>query len=135
MTRCKLLCLRSTIPALNPCTQCRSRNHGVSSLVTAVTGKASVMLRTQVVTNEGEGQARLPLLYASFAKLGSAPSPQDIIENNRAINWPVSPVPLLTSSLNKAPKRGLMIFIFHQAYSCMSPVYRPSQHIPGSERR
>jgi hypothetical protein len=47
------------------------------------------MLRALALARKGEGQARLPQLYASFATLGDAPSHQDIIENNRAINWPV----------------------------------------------
>ncbi|MCI4237732.1 3-hydroxyisobutyrate dehydrogenase [Dickeya dianthicola] len=50
--------------------------------------EAPVMLRALAIANKGEGHARLPLLYASFAKLGEAPSHEAIIENNRAINWP-----------------------------------------------
>ena len=32
---------------------------------------------------------RLPSLYASFGKLGETPTHEDIIDNNRSINWPV----------------------------------------------
>ncbi len=28
-------------------------------------------------------------LYASFGKLGETPTHEDIIDNNRTINWPV----------------------------------------------
>ncbi len=38
---------------------------------------------------KGEGRARLPSLYASFGKLGETPTHEDIIDNNRSINWPV----------------------------------------------
>lgn len=51
--------------------------------------EAATMLRALPLAKKGEGQARLPLLYASFAHLGETPSHEDIIENNRAINWPV----------------------------------------------
>ncbi|HDG9792123.1 TPA: NADPH-dependent F420 reductase [Raoultella planticola] len=50
---------------------------------------AATMLRALSLAKKGEGLARLPLLYSSFGKLGEAPSHEDIIENNRAINWPV----------------------------------------------
>jgi hypothetical protein len=47
------------------------------------------MLRAFPLAKKGEGRARLPSLYASFGKLGEAPTHKDIIDNNRAINWPV----------------------------------------------
>nr|WP_261465922.1 NAD(P)-binding domain-containing protein [Serratia entomophila] len=51
--------------------------------------EAATMLRALPLAKRGEGLARLPLLYASFGKLGKSPSHEEIIENNRAINWPV----------------------------------------------
>lgn len=51
--------------------------------------EAATMLRALPLAQKGEGLARLPLLYASFKKLSETPSHEDIIENNRAINWPV----------------------------------------------
>lgn len=50
---------------------------------------AATMLRALPLAKKGEGLKRLPVLYASFGKLGQNPSHADIIENNRAINWPV----------------------------------------------
>ncbi len=50
---------------------------------------AATMLRALPLAKKGEGLARLPILYASFGHLGNTPSHKDIIENNRAINWPV----------------------------------------------
>ena len=41
------------------------------------------------LAKKGEGRARLPSLYASFGKLGETPTHEDIIDNNRSINWPV----------------------------------------------
>lgn len=63
---------------LQPCTPCYCCDW-----------EAPVMLRALPLARKGEGLTRLPQLYASFATLGDAPSHQDIIENNRAINWPV----------------------------------------------
>jgi hypothetical protein len=51
--------------------------------------EAATMLRALPLAKKGEGLVRLPTLYASFGKLGNAPSHEDIIENNRAINWPI----------------------------------------------
>ena len=51
--------------------------------------EAATMLRAFPLAKKGEGRARLPSLYASFGKLGEAPTHEDIIDNNRAINWPV----------------------------------------------
>ncbi|MCM7070707.1 NAD(P)-binding domain-containing protein [Enterobacter hormaechei] len=51
--------------------------------------EAATMLRALPLAKKGEGSARLPLLYASFKHLGETPTHEDIIENNRAINWPV----------------------------------------------
>ncbi|WP_174869874.1 NADPH-dependent F420 reductase [Pectobacterium polaris] len=51
--------------------------------------EAATMLRAFSLAKKGEGLARLPSLYASFSKLGEAPTHKDIIDNNRAINWPV----------------------------------------------
>ncbi|EPZ2983586.1 hypothetical protein ACXMRF_004663 [Escherichia coli] len=65
-----------------------SLNHGVSSRAhhpIVVTG----MLRAFPLAKKGEGRARLPSLYASFGKLGETPTHEDIIDNNRSINWPV----------------------------------------------
>lgn len=47
------------------------------------------MLRAFPLAKKGEGLARLPSLYASFGKLGEAPTHENIIDNNRALNWPV----------------------------------------------
>lgn len=47
------------------------------------------MLRALPLARKGEGLARLPSFYASFGNLGEAPTHDDIIDNNRAINWPV----------------------------------------------
>ncbi|EEZ9045236.1 transporter [Escherichia coli] len=46
-------------------------------------------LRAFPLAKKGEGRARLPSLYASFGKLGETPTHEDIIDNNRSINWPV----------------------------------------------
>lgn len=51
--------------------------------------EAATLLRAFPLAKKGEGLARLPSLYASFEKLGKTPSHEEIIENNRAINWPV----------------------------------------------
>ena len=50
---------------------------------------AAAMLRAFPLAKKGEGRARLPSLYASFGKLGETPTHEDIIDNNRSINWPV----------------------------------------------
>ncbi|MGK3528988.1 3-hydroxyisobutyrate dehydrogenase, partial [Escherichia coli] len=50
---------------------------------------AATMLRAFPLAKKGEGRARLPSLYASFGKLGETPTHEDIIDNNRSINWPV----------------------------------------------
>ncbi|EFH2850629.1 transporter [Escherichia coli] len=47
------------------------------------------MLRAFPLAKKGEGRARLPSLYASFGKLGETPTHEDIIDNNRSINWPI----------------------------------------------
>ncbi|MGQ7789285.1 hypothetical protein ACULNC_04070 [Shigella flexneri] len=47
------------------------------------------MLRAFPLAKKGEGRASLPSLYASFGKLGETPTHEDIIDNNRSINWPV----------------------------------------------
>lgn len=53
--------------------------------------EAATMLRAFPLAKKGEGRARLPSLYASFGKLGETETPthEDIIDNNRSINWPV----------------------------------------------
>ena len=51
--------------------------------------EAATMLRAFPLAKKGEGRARLPSLYASFGKLGETPTHEDIIDNNRSINWPV----------------------------------------------
>jgi hypothetical protein len=51
--------------------------------------EAATMLRAFPLAKKGEGLARLPSLYASFGKLGEAPTHENIIDNNRALNWPV----------------------------------------------
>nr|WP_251364001.1 hypothetical protein [Escherichia coli] len=51
--------------------------------------EAAAMLRAFPLAKKGEGRARLPSLYASFGKLGETPTHEDIINNNRSINWPV----------------------------------------------
>lgn len=50
---------------------------------------AAIILRALALAKKGEAPARLPVLYASFAKLGGTPSHAEIIDNNRSINWPV----------------------------------------------
>ncbi|ENW8534360.1 hypothetical protein ACGXPH_004921, partial [Escherichia coli] len=50
--------------------------------------EAAAMLRAFPLAKKGEGRARLPSLYASFGKLGETPTHEDIINNNRSINWP-----------------------------------------------
>lgn len=51
--------------------------------------EAVTIFRAFPLAKKGEGLARLPSLYASFGKLGEAPMDEDIIDNNRAINWSV----------------------------------------------
>ncbi|MGT8894467.1 hypothetical protein ACVV4J_11645 [Escherichia coli] len=68
-----------------------SLNHGVSSRAhhpIVVTGRLPPCFALSS-GEKGEGRARLPSLYASFGKLGETPTHEDIIDNNRSINWPV----------------------------------------------
>lgn len=45
------------------------------------------MFRVFFLAKKGEGRVRLFLFYVSFGKLGEISIYEDIIDNNRFINW------------------------------------------------